>query len=307
LIQVDVATPDDLAGLEAEWAALWSRCAGATPFQRPEWLLPWYEQLAHGGGVALLARDGDALVGLAPLHRWDEGGLRRVGLAGGPVSDYRDALADDRCRAEVAAALAAGLPSLAEAAVLDDLPPCAVLSGPGAEPAQRCPELSLAQPWEAGAPRLARNVRHERRRLARAGEVAFARADAAGAPGVLAAMFRLHEARFGAPVAGPVQRFHRAAAPRLLAGGLLRLHSLLVNGAVGAVAHVLVAGGRAHLYQLVHDPALAPRSPGTVLCAHAIEEARAEGCDVFDFLRGDEPYKYAFGATDRVTTRRRLG
>ena len=29
------------------------------------------------------------------------------------------------------------------------------------------------------------------------------------------------------------------------------------------------------------------------------KEAAGEGCRVFDLLRGDEPYKYRFGATDR--------
>jgi CelD/BcsL family acetyltransferase involved in cellulose biosynthesis len=80
-----------------------------------------------------------------------------------------------------------------------------------------------------------------------------------------------------------------------------------VNGALAAVAQVLVARRRAHLYQLAFDPGLARRSPGALLCGHAIEAAAAEGCLAFDFLRGDEPYKYAFGATGRPTWRRRLG
>jgi CelD/BcsL family acetyltransferase involved in cellulose biosynthesis len=36
---------------------------------------------------------------------------------------------------------------------------------------------------------------------------------------------------------------------------------------------------------------------------HAWEEARAAGDAEFDFLRGSEPYKYAWGATDRWTRR----
>jgi hypothetical protein len=33
-----------------------------------------------------------------------------------------------------------------------------------------------------------------------------------------------------------------------------------------------------------------------------MQAAHAEGCRVFDFLRGREPYKYRFGATDRDDT-----
>jgi CelD/BcsL family acetyltransferase involved in cellulose biosynthesis len=310
VIRLEVVMPARLAGLAADWTALWERSSGASPFQRPEWLLPWYEHLSYGGGLALVAWRGDALAGLAPLHRWDEGGRRLVGLAGGPVSDYRDALADDSCRAEVAASLESHLARLADAAVLDDLPPGAILSGADAEPAQVCPELSLegglAATWARFAPRVARNLRYQRRRIDRDGDGAFVRGEAASAPALLEALFRFQEARFGAPIAGAIRRFHLAAARRLLAAGLLRLHALTVNGATAAVAHVLVGRRRAHLYQLAFDPALAPRSPGAILCARAIEDALHDGCVAFDFLRGGEPYKYSFGARDRLTTRRRV-
>jgi CelD/BcsL family acetyltransferase involved in cellulose biosynthesis len=35
-----------------------------------------------------------------------------------------------------------------------------------------------------------------------------------------------------------------------------------------------------------------------VLMAETIRLATEEGCTVVDLLRGDEPYKYRFGATD---------
>jgi CelD/BcsL family acetyltransferase involved in cellulose biosynthesis len=36
-----------------------------------------------------------------------------------------------------------------------------------------------------------------------------------------------------------------------------------------------------------------------VLISELIERAADEGCATFDLLRGDEPYKYRFGAVDR--------
>ena len=47
-------------------------------------------------------------------------------------------------------------------------------------------------------------------------------------------------------------------------------------------------------------------SIGTVILAHAIDEAVREGCITFDFLRGAEDYKYAWGAQDRINRRRQL-
>ncbi|MGR6997482.1 GNAT family N-acetyltransferase [Yinghuangia aomiensis] len=55
-------------------------------------------------------------------------------------------------------------------------------------------------------------------------------------------------------------------------------------------------------YQTGWDPALARLSLGTVLVAETVAAVRAEGADVFDFLRGAEEYKYRFGAVDRHDT-----
>jgi glycosyltransferase involved in cell wall biosynthesis/CelD/BcsL family acetyltransferase involved in cellulose biosynthesis len=304
-LRVALVAPEDLARHEAAWISLWDRCRSATPFQRPEWLLPWYRHLAFGGGLALLAWRGAELVGLAPLHRFTEGGRRAVGLAGGPVSDYRDGLAADDRRDAVAAALRAGLPPLADVAILDDLPPDALLRWPGrpAERAQVCPELPLerGEPWSRASRRLLENLAYQRRRLRREHGATLEEAGAAGVPALLA----VRERRFGAPGAA-VEAFHREAAARLERAGLLRLHLLRAGGRVAAAALVLAARGRASLHALAHEPSLAARSPGAVLCAHAVERALAEGASAFDFLRGGERYKYAFGAADRITWRQRV-
>ena len=53
------------------------------------------------------------------------------------------------------------------------------------------------------------------------------------------------------------------------------------------------------LYNSSFDPTLAALAPGMVLVWELIERAAGEGCTTFDLLRGDEPYKYRFGAVDR--------
>lgn len=45
-------------------------------------------------------------------------------------------------------------------------------------------------------------------------------------------------------------------------------------------------------------------SPGTLLIAHTIERALAEHCETVDFLRGNEAYKYFWGAQDEAAYRR---
>ena len=48
------------------------------------------------------------------------------------------------------------------------------------------------------------------------------------------------------------------------------------------------------------------QSPGAILLGELIAWALAEGWRELHFLRGDEDYKYAWGATDRFNAARRL-
>ena len=50
-----------------------------------------------------------------------------------------------------------------------------------------------------------------------------------------------------------------------------------------------------HAYQSGWDPTWSSSSLGTAMLHQAIESARAEGAEIFDFLRGSEPYKYRSG------------
>ena len=104
-----------------------------------------------------------------------------------------------------------------------------------------------------------------------------------------------------------VLALHRDAAPGLLAAGALRLQVLRLGG-VPAAAHyaLLGGGGRVLLYLSGFDAARARESPGAILLGELIAWALAEGWRELHFLRGDEDYKYAWGATDRFNAARRL-
>lgn len=56
-------------------------------------------------------------------------------------------------------------------------------------------------------------------------------------------------------------------------------------------------------YNSGYDPAMSELSPGWLLTAKLIEWCIAEGKEVFDFMRGDEQYKYQFGGKDRFVLR----
>ena len=101
-------------------------------------------------------------------------------------------------------------------------------------------------------------------------------------------------------------RFLREAVPELLSAGLLRLYGLRLDGRIVAGLLALHDGRRAHGYLTGFDPGLGNLGLGSILIGHVMTEAHREGLAEMHFLRGQEPYKYTWGAEDRPTFRRRL-
>ena len=150
-----------------------------------------------------------------------------------------------------------------------------------------------------------RNLRMSRNRSARIGGATTDHATAATLAPALDALIALHQARWtgqGEPgvLADPaVLRFHRLAAPGLLDAGLLRLTLLRIGGDPAAAAMMLLDRSRIHFYLSGYEVALRHVSPGTLIVGALLEQATIEGRSEVHFLRGDEAYKYAWGAVDR--------
>ncbi len=298
-IDVAIATGDaELAGLADEWDALCDRCASATPFQRPGWLLASRRWLGTGGAprVAILRR-GVRLVGVVPLEV--RGGVLR--LIGEGVTDYLDAIVEPEVDAatltEAVRRAAAGAGALELAALRPGSPLLRLALGGGAAPSTPSPVVAL------DTARVPRRAAYELRRLARHSP---RWEDEAGDPGaLLAALFELHRARWaargepGVLDAPALEGFHRDAAAALHRRGLLRLIGLSLGGRLRAVLYGFTDHGRFLYYLSGFDPEIARLSPGRLLIARAIERARLDGAFELDFLRGGEPYKYEWGAVDR--------
>ena len=65
----------------------------------------------------------------------------------------------------------------------------------------------------------------------------------------------------------------------------------------------MVHGDKFNYYQSGYDPAWAGKSVGLVLLARTVQDAFAEGLQEFDFLRGDEAYKYRWLPEVRTNAR----
>lgn len=273
------------------------------------------------------------LVGLAPFYIFIKPGSCRgevfpVGIA---TTDYLDALFEAECAAGGAAAVLAHLDAARERWDVCDLQalrpasPLLLAELPrgwreDVSVQDACPMLTLPATVEGlsdSVPhRLLRNLRYYRRRAETCGPVRMDRAAEHNLDELLGALFQLHGARWssrgGAGVLAPeaVQKAHRETAPGLLSLGILRLYGLrlgdrIVAGLYG-FTHTAAGRTRAYAYVSGFDPAFERLSAGTLVMGHAVREAIREGAAEFDFLRGREPYKYLWGAKDRVTYRRRL-
>lgn len=320
---------DELAALTAEWTELWRRCPTATPFQTPEWLLAYARAFCGGDGAepwGITVRRRGALVGLAPLCTRRSASETKTSLLGDGVSDYLDVIVDPEHVASVTAAIfdelrrsCAPLGSV----VLDELRPCSplVTCSPLVETSplvtssprpdfQRtvrgpCPVLRLSGGVDPLLPELRKKVAFYRRRVERTGGLVIEEATDARAASWLETLFALHAARWasrgqGGVLARPeVQQHQREAVAALTTSGIARIYGLRVGDRRAAAMLVLRDAWAAYYYIGGFDPELAALSPGTILIAHAIDRAHADGLSELDFLRGREDYKYRFGARDR--------
>jgi len=316
-----ISTPEELERLRDEWLALWRRSPGATPFQSPMWLLPWWRAFGSDDLSTIVARDaGGALTALLPLYIARDDSESLGMFLGTGNSDYLDYVGNGNAA-----------PLLAELAALDcqlwDLqqlrPTSPLLTAPLPDGLRdqvldhdRCPIL----PIEGAGDELQnlisthfrKKIRYYRRALARVAPVTAESATPATLDALLDALYELHAARWqrrGLPGVlddDVVQRFHREAARGLLDAGALRMHAIRLGERIVAVFYGFAHAGTVYYYLSGYDPELERLSIGTLIVAHAIEEAVREGATTFDFLRGAEEYKYAWGAADRVSVRRQI-
>lgn len=315
--QIEIVAPAAFGGLEAEWRQLWRAMSGASPFLAAAWLGAWIGTYAPGRTWAAALRDGGRLVGLLPVFVWD----RALLLAGTGPSDHGGALilpGYERWAGTLLETAAEAADAPFDRIDLQQLAPESALSE-AALPGRRaetgdgdaCSILRLdGDEGMAGIPKKMRaDWRYAARRLAREGGVVDLVPPDVAAGGI-AELERLHALRWHerdepGMLADPLlSRLLRAAAPRLAAEGLLRLHRIRLDGETIAVLLAL-QGGRSVCYFLSgFDPAHARFSPGTVLVGSAIAAAAGEGAVRFDFLRGDEDYKTRWGAEQRRRIRR---
>ena len=297
-----------------------------------EWQTTWWEALGTGDLwiVAFRTPDTNELVGIAPLYLTEResgayAGKRVFTLVGCiEVSDYLDLLIAQGWETAVYTALLAWLHSpdapawdvvdlcnLPEVSLTySTFPPLAEAAGHAVQVLQEdvAPQFVLPLHYETYLQeqvdkKQRHEIRRKQRRAEREAEIGFyivgkehsleAEVDDFVA---LQRASREDKADFMTP---PMRRFFGAVARRMLDVGYLRLCFLTINGEKAATLYAFEYDRKFLLYNSGYDPdAHSQLSPGWVLLAYSIQYAIAAGCRVFDFMQGNEEYKYRFGSLD---------
>ncbi len=313
--------------IETAWKNLQERCPDSTPFQTWEWNSVWWKHFRSRKRLKLLLfydKQGN-LVGLAPLYTsWHLNlPMRRLAWVGTGTSDYLEILADPDHKKSVHEAFLKLLNTDLRGWDIADLQQIrndnhllnktaeADINSPSSNiPMEPCPYLPLGIDWDETAKSLGKkmrsNIRYYERLLLKNYEKAhFFCADSATLDDGMTAFFALHQSRWNARwlpgVLGSkkVQAFHREAAELFLEQDWLRLHLLMVDDSLRAALYCFRYRDRTYYYLGGFSLELAKYSLGTLLTAKAIQRAIADGCSEFDFLRGDEEYKYKWTSEQR--------
>jgi CelD/BcsL family acetyltransferase involved in cellulose biosynthesis len=312
----ELHTLDELLAIEDEWRRLYDECPWGTPFQSPDWLMPWWRHFGIGALRVIAVRDGARLVCLAPFRL--DTHSRLLSMLGTGISDYLDILCAAGA-ADAAGAVLAHLASQPEQWAICDLqelrPESPLFSARVPEGLSSvveqmgvCPVIELP-PTEAEY--LAGRRYQIRRSLKRAeallrirGEFAIEQVSGREVGNYVEILFELHRKRWelrdapGVLDTPALRDFHREVSRRMFDSGALQLNVLWSNRSPAAAFYGFRKAQRLYAYLSGFDPALSRSSPGSVLLWAVIRQAIGNGIREFDMLRGGEAYKYDWGARD---------
>lgn len=333
---MDFTLQHDFSSLDAsEWNSLLSESITDVPFLRHEYLSAWWA--TRGGGewpqaeLALISTRADGrLIGIAPLFRAEHDGQNALMLLGSiEISDYLDLIVrrDDlpRFLSGLLDFLASDSPSAWSGLDWYNLPDASpTLTVLEAESARRgwryaseiyrpTPYIPLPGDFEQYLAGIDKKQRHEiRRKMRRAhtrGDVrCYLVEDASTLDAEIEALFGLmaRDHQKAGFLTETMRAQMRAAVRAAFAHGWLHLSFLEVNGQKAAASLNFDYGNRLWGYNSGVNPDFIDLSPGWVLLGYLLQWACQHGRQEFDFMRGNEEYKYRFGARDRFVLRARV-
>jgi CelD/BcsL family acetyltransferase involved in cellulose biosynthesis len=323
--------PDEIKN---EWNTLLESSTTHVPFLRHEYLSTWWQ--TRGGGewgpdielVVVSGNKAGKLAGIAPLFFTpDHEGKPSLMLLGSiEISDYLDLIVSQDDLAEFVDEL---LPFLRNNLpnweildlynILDGSPTLGALEDVAGQRGWRCrveklqhsPYIALSGNWETYLAGIDKKQRHEiRRKMRRAQEsgqtVSYILADDSDKLDAeindLLALMRQDPEKNAFLTAAMVEHM-RMTIHCAFEAGCLHLAFLEINGQKAAAHLSFDYLNRIWAYNSGVDCSMLQLSPGWVLLGYELQWANEQKYCEYDFMRGNEDYKYRFGAVDRFVMR----
>lgn len=313
---------------EQEWNHLLTNSAVNTPFTRYGYQHAWWQH--KGGGEwpnadlrIIAAREDGHLVGIAPLFIGEKIRKKEIHFVGSlEISDYLDFIVQPQnSKAFITGVFAllkeekARFPGKINLFnIPENSPSLPILKKIGEnvdwaveiEPAYHTPTISLSNDWETYLAGINKKQRHEiRRKLRRA----------SNSDDDVSWYITTKKNDLSQDIAGFIQlmevdkekkRFLTDEMRKQMSEiilwafneGILQLSFLTINGEKAAGYLCFDYRDRIWVYNSGFTPDYHYYSPGWVLLSYLIQHAIKTGKMHFDFMRGEETYKYRFGAND---------
>lgn len=321
-------TDEEFSRYREPWNRLLDSSGSESFFLKWEWLYTFWETVDAKNAVlqVWLCHDGQQLVGIAPFYACSttfmKTPVRKIAFLGDRVaSDYMDIFAEPGyekiCCREVLHRLQFNCPVAYDLLELDgicadsnlyrylDAGGCNANRGMQLVPRFDCPRTMLDSSFDNYVHRLSASTRYslgrKQRKLERDfGKVEIEHLDLQENPRMLDVLFDLHRQRWGA-LQGKTSTFSSAYREsfnnrllKLLGKGDGFFSCMSLAGKPVSIMYIFVYKNNAFFYQNGWSPVFAPYGVGILIIQQAIQHAIDEGYRSFDFLRGEEAYKYQF-------------
>ena len=326
-LSISLLADDEFCRYRERWNKLLDASVSESFFLKWEWIYTYWESLDKKNAVLQiwLCHVGDKLVGIAPLYIYSTMFLkipvRKMAFLGDRVaSDYMDIFAipgyEETCCREVLDRVNKQSPVPYDMLDLEGV--CtdsnlfrSLSSGSVTDsdikllPVFDCPRTRLNVSFDEYLHRLSASTRYslgrKRRKLEREfGKVTVEHFDLKNNPEKLDTLFDLHKQRWSvlkgksSTFSSEYRKlFNRKLLPRFDEGGGF-FSCMSVAEKPVSIMYVFVYKENAYFYQNGWDPAYATYGVGILNIQYAIRYAIELGCKTFDFLRGEEAYKYKF-------------
>jgi CelD/BcsL family acetyltransferase involved in cellulose biosynthesis len=325
---IDDAT--SFAAMRDEWNELLAASDADSIFLTWEWLHTWWKHCANGRLFFIAVRSGQQLLGIAPLMRTRSWAAKLEFAGSGTIgSDYLDFIVRRGFEDVVVPMIAEFIADQGMTLRLTRMKRSATAMRETGErlwrkgwqavstPAEVCPFIDLPREFDAFLATLGSSHRYNYKRrlknLQRDFDMKVERATTdEERRDALNVVIGLHLARWrerggsDAFNSADVFAFHQEFTQLALERGWLRMMVIRLNDRPAAAFYGFRYGSTYSFYQSGFDPELAKTSAGLVMIGLTIKDAIAEGASCYDYLHGDEPYKFLWTKTVRQLVRLEL-